>query len=167
MCVEPKNGELQLWGTVRGQLGRGSIYLSRNTATHTTAISSKSTELRVFRRHYNDLQDGIQSPSVLAGLLYSSNIIDADVRDTVQLPGNTVRRKNQVLLNAVEQAISSDPQCFHQLMDSLVDEAANKPLHIRIMDTYCEWSHSTISVCHLSCTYPIPQLKCVQTAHHT
>ena len=95
----------------------------------------------MFRRHYNDLQDGIQSPSVLAGLLYSSNIIDADVRDTVQLPGNTVRRKNQILLNAVEQAISSDPQCFHQLMDSLVDEAANKPLHIRIMDTYCEWSH--------------------------
>ena len=104
---------------------------------------------------------------MLAGLLYSSNIIDADVRNSVQLPANTVRRKNQILLNAVEQAISSDPQCFHQLMDSLVDEAANKPLHIRIMDTYCEWSHSTISVCHLSCTYPIPQLKCVQTAHHT
>ena len=113
-------------------------FVSRNAATHATAISSKSTELCVFRRHYNDLQDGIQSPSVLAGLLYSSNIIDADVRDTVQLPGNTVRRKNQVLLNAVEQAISSDPQCFHQLMDSLFDEAANKPLHTRVMNTYCE-----------------------------
>ena len=153
-CVSSqKNGELLVWGT------------ERNTA----AISSKSTELRVFRRHYkyNDLQDGIQSPPVLAGLLYSSNIIDADVRDIVQLSVNTVRRKNQIWLNAVEQAISSDPQCFHQLMDSLVDEAANKPLHTRIMNTYCEWSYSTTSVSHLSCTYPIPQLKCVQTSHHT
>ena len=123
------------------QLGCGSvrvIYLSRNAVTHTAAISSQSTELLVFRRHYDDLQNNIQSPSVLAGLLYSSNIIDADVRDTVQLSGNTVRRKNQVLLNAVEQAISSDPQCFYQLMDSLVDEAVNKPLHTRIMNTYCE-----------------------------
>ena len=143
------------------------VYLSRNTTIHTTAISSKSTELRVFRRHCNDLQDGIQSPSVLAGLLHSSNTIDADVQDIVQLPGSTVRRKNQILLNAVEQAISSDPQCFHQLMDSLVDEVANKPLHTRIMNTYCEWSYITISVCHLSCTYPLPQLKCVQTSHHT
>ena len=71
------------------------------------------------------------------------------MRDIIQLPGNTVCRKNQILLNAVEQAIS-DPQCFHQLMDSLVDEAANKPLHTRIMNTYCEWSYNTTSVSHLS-----------------
>ena len=63
----------------------------------------------MFRRHYNDLQDDIQSQLVLAGFLYSSNIIDADVKDIVQLPGNTVHRQNQVLLNAVEQVISSDP----------------------------------------------------------
>ena len=57
----------------------------------------------MFRRYYNDLQDGIQSPSVLAGLLYSSNIIDADVRDIVQLSVNTVCRKNQLLLNAAKR----------------------------------------------------------------
>ena len=139
----------------------------RNAATHTGATSSKSTEFRVFKRHYNDLQDGILSPSALACLLYSSNVIPVDVRDIVQLPGNTVRGKNQILLNAVEQAISCDPQCFHQLMAGLVDEAANKPLHTRLMNTYSEWSYNTISVSHLSCTYSIPQLKCVQTALHT
>ena len=92
----------------------------------------------MFKGHYSDLQNGIQSPAILAGLLYAINIIDPDVRDTVQLPGSTVRRQNQVLLSAVEQAISSDPQCFHQFMDSLVDEPANKPLHTKIMNTYCE-----------------------------
>ena len=70
----------------------------------------------MFRRYYNDLQDGIQSPSVLAGLLYSSNIIDADVRDIVQLSVNTVRRKNQLLLNAAKRLythISKPRGCTH------------------------------------------------------
>ena len=40
---------------------------------------------------------------MLAGLLYSSNIIDADVRDIVQLSVNTVCRKNQLLLNAAKR----------------------------------------------------------------
>ena len=123
------------------QLGRCPvrvIYLSRNAATHTAAISSQSTELRVFREHYKHLQIGIQSPLALVGLLYSNGIIPFDVRNTVQLPGNTVLSRNQILLNAVEQAISSDPQYFYQFMDSLADEPANKSLHTKIMNTYCE-----------------------------
>ena len=59
-------------GCVVTDLGvaRSCLFIySRNAATHTAAISSKSTELRV---HYNDLQKGIQSPSVLANLLFKN-----------------------------------------------------------------------------------------------
>ena len=97
-----------------------------------------STESMVFRKHYSDLQDSVQTPSMLASTLYSKGIIGRHIRNKTQLVSLTVDEKNQVLLNAVEQAVLSDPQCFHQLMDILVDEPSTKPLHTRIMETYCE-----------------------------
>ena len=83
----------------------------------------------VFKRHYSDLQSGIQSPSVLASKLYSDNIITQDVRNRGQMTTSTTDERNVVLLNAVEKAISSDPQCFRQFMDRLNEDPTTKRLH--------------------------------------
>ena len=98
----------------------------------------KSTELVVFRKHYHELQYGMQAPTVLAGRLYAEGIIDDIVRDTVQMSSIIKLEKNQILLNAVEQAISSDSQCFYQFICILGDEPSTKPLHSMIMASYCE-----------------------------
>ena len=92
----------------------------------------------MFKEYYSDLLANVQIPSELASILYSKSIISRHVRNKAQLMSLTVDEKNLVLFNAVEQAISSDPQCFHQLMDIFADELATKPLHIKMMNTYCE-----------------------------
>ena len=106
-----------------------------------------TTESSVFRKHYSDLQHGLQSLSSIAGKLYSKNIIDQNVRDVVQMTTSTVLATNTTLLNAVEQAISSNPQCFHQFMEILDDDPTAKPLHTKLMNTYDELrqSHSSRS----------------------
>ena len=90
----------------------------------------------VFKKHYNDLQSGIQSPSELASNLYSGDIITQDVRDRGQMTTSTTLERNAILLNAVEQAISSNPQCFQQFMKILDDEPTTKPLRTLLKDTY-------------------------------
>ena len=108
------------------------------TVRGVSKILQKSTELVVLRKHYHELQYGIQAPTVLAGRLYAEGIIDDIVRDTVQMSSTIKLEKNQALLNAVEQAISSDSQCFYQLIGILGDEPSTKPLHSMIMASYCE-----------------------------
>ena len=89
----------------------------------------------VFKKHYNYLQSGIQSPSELASQLYSGDIITQDVRDRGQMTTSTTLERNSILLNAVEQAISSNPQCFRQFMKILDDEPTTKPLCTLLKDT--------------------------------
>ena len=106
-----------------------------------------TTESTVFRKHYSELQNGLQSPSLIAGKLYSKNIIDQDVRDAGQMTTSTVLAAITVLLNAVERAISKNPQCFHQFMDILDDDPTTQPLRMKLMNTYDELrqSHSNRS----------------------
>ena len=96
----------------------------------------------VFREHYSDLQSGLQSPSWIAGKLYSKKIIDRNVRNAGQMTKSTVLEKNIALLDAVEQAISCDPQCFHQFMDILDDDPTTQPLHMKLMSKYDELQQS-------------------------
>ena len=95
-------------------------------------------ESLVFKEHYSTLQCGIQSPSELAGKLFSKSIITQNVREAAQLTTSTVHEKNTALLDGVERAISSDPQYFHQFMTILDDDPTTKPLHTLLMNTYCE-----------------------------
>lgn len=95
-------------------------------------------ESLVFRKHYSALQCGIQSPSVLAGKLFSKSIIAPNVREAAQLTTTTVHQNNTTLLDGVERAISSDPQCFHQFINILDDDPTTKPLRTKLMNTYCE-----------------------------
>ena len=78
---------------------------------------------------------GILSPEVLACKLYSSDIIDNAVREKTNLASLTVLEKNGLMLTAVEQAISSDPQVFHQFIKDLDDKPTNT---IFLLDAYCE-----------------------------
>ena len=103
-----------------------------------------STESMMFKEYYSDLLANVQIPSELASILYSKSIISRHVRNKAQLMSLTVDEKNLVLFNAVEQAISSDPQCFHQLMDIFANEPATKPLQTRMMNTYCELVTSNV-----------------------
>lgn len=81
---------------------------------------------------------GIQSPEVLACKLYSSGIIDNTVREKTKLASLTVLEKNGFMLTAVEQAISSDPQLFHQFIKVLGDEPTNQIFQKMLLDAYCE-----------------------------
>ena len=92
----------------------------------------------VFKRHYSDLQRGIQSPSELASRLYSIDIITEDVRDRGQMITSTTDYRNAILLNAVERAISMDPQCFWKFMHILNNDPTTKRLHTLLMATYGE-----------------------------
>ena len=121
------------------------------------------TESKVFRKHYSELQRGLQSPSLIAGKLYSKNIIDQNVRDAVQMTNSTVLATtcNTVLLNAVGQAIFSDPQCFHQFMDILYDDPTTQPLHMKLLNTYC----GELRQSHSNSSSSLPQLRSSTPPH--
>ena len=106
-----------------------------------------TTESKVFKKHYSELQNGLQSPSLITGELYSKNIIDRNVRNAAQMTTSTVLEKNTALLDAVEQATANDPQCFHQFMEILDDDPTTQPLRMKLMSTYDELrqSHSNSS----------------------
>ena len=90
----------------------------------------------MFKKHYATLQVGLQSPDVLAGNLYARGIIDEDVRDGVQSPFITPIKKSQILINAIEKAIKTEPQHFHEFLNILAIEPTTEPLHKRLLDTY-------------------------------
>ena len=100
-------------------------------------------EDQAFKYHFSHLQRGIQSPKPLASELYSKGIITEDVRDQIILPNcNTVQDRNGILLIAVGQAISNNPQCFHQFVQILDDEPTTKSLSKMLLYTYCELYHN-------------------------
>lgn len=90
----------------------------------------------MFREHYSDLQYVIQSPDVLAGVLYTRGIVHEDVRDRAQSPFINCVKKSQILLNAVEQAIKAQPENFFLFLDILKEEPTTEPFYKRLRDTY-------------------------------
>lgn len=125
------------------------LYFMKSQAIiYTLTVFRMSPESLVFKKHYSDLQCGIQSPSELAGKLFSKSIITQNVREAAQLTTSTVHEKNTALLDGVERAISSDPQCFHQFVDILGGDPTTKPLYTLLMNTYCKLP-CTCYVCYL------------------
>ena len=63
------------------------------------------------------------------------------------MTNSTILEGNTVLLNAVERAIVSDPQCFHQFMEILDEDPTIQPLCMKLMSKYDELqqSHSNSS----------------------
>ena len=75
------------------------------------------------KKHYSDLVGTIQDPAGLAGSLYSRGIICQSVRDEIQQRGDLItKRKNEVLINAVEAQVTTDPSMFQVFMEVLKEE---------------------------------------------
>ena len=64
----------------------------------------------------------IQDPAGLAGSLYSRDIISRSVRDEIQQRDLITKRKNEVLINAVEAQVTTDPSKFQAFMEVLKEE---------------------------------------------
>ena len=74
-----------------------------------SSVSNESAAaLRKCRRF---LHEGIADPEGLASSLYSENIICRETLDEVKLD-NTTRRKNSILLDAVESRLRTNPSDF-------------------------------------------------------
>ena len=77
----------------------------------------------LLRMHYSDLVGTIQDPAGLAGSLYSRGLISRSVRDEVQQRGDLItKRKNEVLINAVEAQVTTNPSKFQVFMEVLKEE---------------------------------------------
>ena len=79
----------------------------------------------LLKKHYSDLVGTIQDPAGLAGSLYSRGIICQSVRDEIQQRGDLItKRKNEVLINAVEAQVTTDPSMFQVFMEVLKEETS-------------------------------------------
>ena len=74
------------------------------------------------KKYYSDLVGTIQDPAGLAGSLYSRGIIARSVRDEIQQRDLITKRKNEVLINAVEAQVTTDPSKFQVFMEVLKEE---------------------------------------------
>ena len=81
------------------------------------------SSVELLKKHYRDLVGSIQDPAGLAGSLYSRGVISRHVRDEIQERGDlTTRRKNEVLINAVEAQVTTDPSVYQVFMEVLGGE---------------------------------------------
>ena len=80
----------------------------------------------------------IQDPAGVAGLLYSGGVISQHVRNKVQQREDlTIKRKNEVLINAVETQVTTDPSAYQVLMEVLGEEPHLSTI-VRKMTVTCE-----------------------------
>ena len=100
--------------------------------------SASEVECRVFKKYFADLSECIQSPTTLAGRLYSADLLSRDTRRTIcslERPG----QQTTELLDAVEGQISMDPQNFYKFVDELEKD--------RPMQHLCDKLRSTCGEC--------------------
>eukprot|EP00731_Ephydatia_muelleri_P004522 Em0002g698a len=74
------------------------------------------------KNHYSDLVGTIQDPAGLASSLYSRGLISQTVRDEIQQRDLITKRKNEILINAVEAQVTTDPSMFQVFMEVLKEE---------------------------------------------
>ena len=78
--------------------------------------------VHLLKKHYRNLVGTIQDPAGIAGSLYSRGIISQCVRDEIQQRDLTNERKNEVLINAVEAQVTTDPSVYQVFMEVLGEE---------------------------------------------
>ena len=77
----------------------------------------------LLKKNYSDLVGTVQDPAGLAGSLYSRGILSRSVRDEIQQRGDLITKgKNEVLINAVEAQVTTDPSMFQVFMEVLKEE---------------------------------------------
>ena len=93
-----------------------------------------------FHKHFADLQTVIRNPEVLAGELYSEDIITADEHEAAcyHMHGRSMRTSS--MLSAVESKIEVDPGKFDVFLSVLAKQPSMSDLCKRMRDTYGEWA---------------------------
>ena len=71
-----------------------------------------------FTRHFSSLAKAITDPLGLSMELFSEEIIEEVTMEEVDLPNQTVSKKNRVLLSAVMRRVEARPSLFHRLVES-------------------------------------------------
>ena len=91
---------------------------------------------KAFRKHFADLLTVIQDPEILAGELYSEDIITAYERKAAcyHMHGGSMRTSN--LLSAVESQIAVNPRAFDVFLAVLAKKPSMSDLCRRMKDTY-------------------------------
>ena len=95
----------------------------------------KSPEYRAFRRHYHELVQVIQNPLVLATRLFSMEIIDHSVVETLNTSGIPRQEKAVSLLLAVEGQIRIAPNRFHLFLNAMKEDQCMDALVQQVWDT--------------------------------
>ena len=78
--------------------------------------------VHLLKKHYSDLVGTIQDPAGVADSLYSRGVISRHMRDEVQQRDMTMRRKNEVLVNAVDAQVTTDPSVYQVFLEVLGEE---------------------------------------------
>ena len=102
--------------------------------------ASASPECRALRCHFASLATAISDPLKLSMELYSKEIIEDVTMEEVDLPTNTVSKKNRVLLSAVMRRVEARPQRFHRFVDLLTNSGDDslRELGGKLETTYSE-----------------------------
>lgn len=79
----------------------------------------------------------IQDPAGVADSLYSRGVISQRVRDEVQQRNLTIEEKNEVLINAIEAQVTTDPSVYQVFMEVLGKEPYLSII-VRKMSETCE-----------------------------
>lgn len=86
-------------------------HINRPESTETNADPKCATAGEALRKCRQILHEGIADPEGLASRLYSKNIICRETLDEVGL-NNTTRKKNLILLDAIESRLRVNPSDF-------------------------------------------------------
>ena len=102
----------------------------------TNSQPQESAEYRTFREHYDRLYHAIQDPLSLATRLFSQGIIASAVKEQMSVLGLSRLEKNNVLLNAVEMQIQTDPSVLHVFLETLNEDTSMQSL-VESMQSKC------------------------------
>ena len=102
----------------------------------TNSQTQETSEYHTFREHYYRLIRTIQDPLSLAAQLYSQGIIASAVKEQMSMLGLSRLEKNNVLLNAVEMQIQTDPSVLHVLLATLNEDSSMQSL-VESMQSKC------------------------------
>ena len=94
----------------------------------TNSQLQETPEYCTFREHYDRLYHAIQDPLSLATRLFSQGIIASAVKERMSMLGLSRLEKNNVLLNAVEMKIQTDPSVLHVFLATLNEDTSMQPL---------------------------------------
>ena len=102
--------------------------------------STVSPESQALRRHFASMVKAITDPVGISTELFSEEIIEEVTMEEVDLPNQTVSKKNRVLLSAVMRRVETRPSLFHRFINLLKENGDHilRELGGKLETTYSE-----------------------------